>query len=409
VKNPRVLFLTHSLSEVDGVGRYGVSTLRYLVPQCESAELYIGREHRGFAADFQRAGITVYELLPTDHFPFLNAPKLAWLLLTAMPGLVRAARRADIVHSLSDYPMGFVATLVGRLSGRPVIVSGHGTYSVAPASMPVHGSLLQWMYRRATRFLIGAQFALRQVRKVVDPGHAEVVPYGCVPEDYDVFATRGQAADVPGPYVLCVGEVKQRKGYTTSLPAFLAAWKQRPGAHFVIVGRHAEGDPYLEQLRTQIREAGADEHVHFVGNVDEGRKVALMRDARAFMLTPQTSKEGGFEAFGLVFLEAGAANTPVVGVADSGAEDAITDGENGFIRDREDIDGLAAALVTLLDDEALCERMGAAGRARAEGQTWSQAADRVRTIYGEVLGPEFAREPAVPAPDSGRDDGAGRS
>jgi glycosyltransferase involved in cell wall biosynthesis len=386
MSDPRVLVLTHSLSEVDGVGRYGVSTLRYLAPRCAGIELYMGRRHRGLARDMPRTGVRVHESLPTDHFPFLSLPKLAWLLVHSLPGLVRAARRADLVHSLSDYPMGFVATLVGWLARRPVVVSGHGTYSVAPAAMPVHGALLRWMYRRADRFLMGADFALRQVRKVVDPGVAEVVPYGCVPEDYDAAATQGETADVPQPYVLCVGEVKQRKGYETSLPVFLRAWAEHPEAHFVIVGRVDAEGAYHRRLVEQIDAAGAQEHVHFLGNVDEGRKVALMRGAAAFMLTPMTSVEGGFEAFGLVFLEAGAANCPVVGVTDSGAEDAITDGENGFLLPREDIEGLADGLGRLLSDADLSREMGARGRQRAEGQTWAGAAERVREVYGELLG-----------------------
>lgn len=384
-RRPRVMVLTHSLSPVDGVGVYGANTLRFLAPLCDGVSIYIGRGHRGLSPDLPRTGVTVYELLPTDHFPFLNVPKLAWLLLSSLPMLVRAARRADVVHSFSDYPMGFVATLVGRLAGRPVVVSGHGTYAVAPCSMPIHRRLIGWMYARADRFLMGAQFALKQVRKVATPKKAEVVPYGCVPEDYSVLAARGELADVPEPFVLCVGEVKQRKGYATSLPAFLAAWKQRPEMHFVIVGRHSEEDPYFVELRALVDQAGAGEHVHFVGNVSEQRKVALMRAARVFMLTPMTSAEGGFEAFGLVFLEAGAAGTPVIGVTDSGAEDAISDGMNGFIRDRADIDGLAEALVRLFADERLADELGAAGRRRAEGQTWQAAAQRVAQIYDELI------------------------
>lgn len=384
-RKPRVLVLTHSLSEVDGVGVYAAQTLRNLVPLCERVEVFIGRKHRGVSASVPRASITLNETLPTDHFPFLKLPKLLWLLAHSLGTLEAAARRADVVHSFADYPMGFVATLVGKRTGKPVVVSGHGTYSVAPLDMRFHGKLLRWTYRNCDRFLMGAQFALDQVHKQVQPNGAEVVPYGVMPGDYDAIHARGEEPGVPGPYVLCVGEVKQRKGYEISLPAFLQAWKQRPQLHYAIVGRFVEEDPYYQKLRGWIREAGAQDHVHFLGNVTEGRKVALMREARAFLLTPITSVEGGFEAFGLVFLEAGAAGTPVVGVRQSGAQDAITDGSNGFLRDPDDRDGLAHALVQLADDDALSARMGAAGRARAEGQTWSGAAARVRAIYDELL------------------------
>jgi phosphatidylinositol alpha-1,6-mannosyltransferase len=190
---------------------------------------------------------------------------------------------------------------------------------------------------------------------------------------------------VTSPYVLCVGEVKQRKGHLTSLPAFLLAWRAEPSLHLAIVGRYAEADAYYRELQRLVAEVGAERHVHFLGNVDEPRKVALMRGCCAFMLTPTVSDEGGFEAFGLVFLEAGAAGRPVLGVRGSGAEDAIADGENGWLRDQGDVRGLADGLLALLRDPALAARLGAAGRARAERQTWAAAATRVRAIYGELL------------------------
>ncbi|HZL99858.1 MAG TPA: glycosyltransferase family 4 protein [Planctomycetota bacterium] len=398
MSGPRVLVLTHSLSEVDGVGRYGVGLLRELAPLCSGIEVYIGRRHRGLAPDLPSRGVTVHETLPTDHFPFLSLPKLAWLLLLSLPELWRAARRADLVHSFSDYPMGFVAVLVARLASRPAVVSGHGTYSVTPLDMPVHRRLIRWMFARTDRFLTGSRYALSVVGARVRPRGAEVVWYGVTPSDYDAAAARGRLPGVPRPYVLCVGEVKQRKGYATSLPAFLRAWSQEPALHYAIVGRYAADDRYYQELLRQVEQAGAQGHVHFLGNVDEPRKVALMRGCAAFMLTPTVSDEGGFEAYGLVFLEAGAAGRPVLGVRGSGAEDAIADGENGCLREPGDVAGLADALLSLVRDPQRAARMGAAGRARAERQTWRAAAARVAAVYGELLGGPAARPPGGPAP-----------
>lgn len=382
---PRVLVLTHSLSPVDGVGVYGANTLRYLAPLCDGIEVQLGRGHRGYSPDLPDQGIELRPILPIDHFPFLTLPKLGWLLLHSLPNLVRSARRAQLVHSFSDYPLAYVATLVGWLAGRPVVVSGHGTYAVAPCHLKVHRLLIHWMYARADRVLMGARFALGKVLEVAAPRAAEVVPYGCVPGDYDARATQGQSPDVPEPYSLCVGEVKQRKGHHLSLPAFLRAWASRPQIHHVIVGRFVETDPYYLDLQAQIRAAGAEGHVHFVGNVSQERKVALMRAARAFVLTPVTSDEGGFEAFGLVFLEAGAAGRPILGVRESGAEDAVVGERNGFLLDPGDTEALARALGSLFDDAALADRMGAEGRAIAEERTWAAAARRVHEVYTELL------------------------
>jgi len=384
---PRVLVLTHSLSPVDGVGVYGANILRYLAPLCGGIEVLLGRKHRGLAPELPREGLTVLPVLPSDHFPFLSLPKLAWLLLTSLPMLVRAARRADVVHSFSDYPLGWVATLVGWLAGRPVLVSCHGTYAVTPTRMPVHRRLIHWMYARADRVLLGAHYAMGKLNEVASPRAAEVVPYGCVPSDYDARAARGERPGVPTPYLLTVGEVKQRKGHHTSLPAFLEAWRQRPDMHYAIVGRFVDDDPYYLALQAQVQAAGAQQHVHFLGNVSQERKVALMRGCQAFMLTPNTSDEGGFEAFGLVYLEAGAAGRPILGVRQSGAEDAVLEGRNGSLCDAGDVAGLAQAVGRLFSEPGLADEQGAAGRAIAEERTWEAAARRVFALYQELRAP----------------------
>ena len=57
---------------------------------------------------------------------------------------------------------------------------------------------------------------------------------------------------MPRPFVLCVGEIKQRKGHATSVPAFLAAWRQAPELHFAIVGRFVDIAPVVERLAAEF-------------------------------------------------------------------------------------------------------------------------------------------------------------
>lgn len=383
---PRVLFFTHSLSDVDGVGRVACSILRHLVPECDRAELFIGRGHRGFSESMPNdERLTVFPTLATGHFPFMPLTRLLWVLLLGLPEMIRAARRADIVHSLADYPMGLLAVIAARVARRPVLIWGHGTYSVTPWSQPVHCRLIAWMFRRANLFTVGSHYALDRLREVADPGPIEVVPYGVEPDAFAEDKTQGEEPEVPTPFLLCIGEVKERKGYGTSLPAFLEAWSRRPDIHFVIVGRYSDADPYFRSLKEDVVAAGATEHVHFLGHVSEGRKVALLRSCQAFVLTSMTSREGAFEAFGLVYLEAGAAGRPVIGVQDSGAEDAIVDGENGFLLDRDDPGGVAGAIERLFEDRDLADRMGQAGLHLAQGRTWADAASQIGEIYTSLL------------------------
>jgi len=92
-----------------------------------------------------------------------------------------------------------------------------------------------------------------------------------------------------------------------------------------------------------------------------------------------------FEGFGLVLLEAGAAGTAVVGTDNCGVADAIEDGITGLVVSQAHIgQELPQALLRLLEDRPLAARLGAAGRERAQQQTWQAVADQVIALYQQA-------------------------
>lgn len=74
------------------------------------------------------------------------------------------------------------------------------------------------------------------------------------------------------------------------------------------------------------------------------------------------------EGFGQVLVEAGALGLPVVASRTRGARHAVIDGRTGLLVPVRDVDALADALRTIIDDPALAERLGAAGAERARGE-----------------------------------------
>src|SRR5690606_37290982 len=117
----------------------------------------------------------------------------------------------------------------------------------------------------------------------------------------------------------------------------------------------------------------------------EEEKLALLARAEVFLLTPVTSAEGGFEAFGLVYLEANACGVPAVGIADSGAVDAIRDEETGLIAPAGDVAGVAERLDRLLRDRATRDRFGAEGVRWARANDWDATARAIEEVFDRLL------------------------
>ncbi len=92
------------------------------------------------------------------------------------------------------------------------------------------------------------------------------------------------------------------------------------------------------------------------------------------------------DALSRVILEAMSAGRPVIATRVGGTPELVLDGKTGLLIERRDPEGLAAALLTVLRDEALRERLGAAARGHLEslaGQGGSL--DSLLAVYAEVL------------------------
>ena len=114
-----------------------------------------------------------------------------------------------------------------------------------------------------------------------------------------------------------------------------------------------------ERLAQTPRCAAAD---HFEGEVSEPRSTELFARCDIFCAPSR------YESFGLMNLEAMMFSRPVVSCRVGGIEEVVVSGETGILVDPDDADGLLDALRTLVDDPALRQRMGTAGRRRFEAE-----------------------------------------
>lgn len=385
----RVLFLTDSLSDIDGIGRYAVrliSALEAVEPRLD-VEVLLGRKHRPTSASVP-ARWKVRVALPPDYFFYMTRPRF-WASLALSFGPVwRAARRADLVHAIKDYPHNLLGLLGARAAGVPCVATAHGTYSIQPLLDPRHRHKARWSYRRFARMISVSRYTQNRMLEILDgappgPERLTVIPNSVAAEHYAAPRELGPRPWHGLPYTLSIGEVKERKGHHLSIAAWCALAPRHPELHHFVVGRFSE-DAYHRSLQETVRAAGLEERVHFLGNVGEEEKVDLLQRALLFVHTPVTAADGGFEGFGIVYLEGSASGVPVIGTLGCGAEDAIVDGETGLLVPQR-VDAIEKALERLVRDPALRERMGRRGREHARSETWEKNAQKVLSLYRAVL------------------------
>jgi phosphatidyl-myo-inositol dimannoside synthase len=151
------------------------------------------------------------------------------------------------------------------------------------------------------------------------------------------------------------------KGVDTVIRALPAVLRVLPDIRYVVVG-DGEVRKSLELLAAQT---GVAHRVTFAGEVSDTDLAALYRDCDVFVLPSRGKGVGGVaggEGFGRVYVEAALAGKPVVGSRCGGASEAVLHGKTGFVVDPDSSEEVAEALLSILQDRELAERMGSAGR-----------------------------------------------
>jgi glycosyltransferase involved in cell wall biosynthesis len=295
-------------------------------------------------------------------------------LLTAYLVAIAARHRVRLVHHHHGYRILDVKGLVVR-RGLPWVVSLHGH------DVLTHAIEEPYYYRDAFRFVDAAVVPSTWLaERVVEAGlglpaeRVRVIPSG-------VDTTFFTPTPMPGadePEVLFVGRFVEKKGVDTLLAAWPAVRRAVPGARLRLLGFGP-----LEHLARD----GGDGVV--VEPTDGSRRAEQVREAIAratVVVTPsRTAPDGDAETLLLVNLEAQASGRPVVTTRHGGIPEYVDDGATALVVPEGDAVALADALVTVLRDRDLAERLGAAGTAFAARFDQAGCTARVDDLYDELL------------------------
>lgn len=173
-----------------------------------------------------------------------------------------------------------------------------------------------------------------------------------------VAVTMDAAQQAAGPHegnrcqVLFVGRLTPQKNLFTLLDVAAQVVAHHPESRFQIVG----DGPLRQQLQQRARALGIGKQVVFEGAVPYERLREFYHAARVFLLPSR------FEGMPRVMVEAALHGLPIVASRIAGHEDAISDGDSGFLCEPDDVAALAARVRQLLSDRDLSQTMG--GRIR---------------------------------------------
>jgi glycosyltransferase involved in cell wall biosynthesis len=366
---PKVLELV-TLSAWGGAQGYVAALARHLR---ERYDVTVGCAPGGpLLATLRADGVSVVEIptLTRTLNVVADLRTLAWLI-----AFMRRERFA-IVHCHST-KAGLIGRVAARMAGVPGIVfTAHGWPFTSgwSAAVRVATTMAERVVARLTTTIVCVAEHVRTEAarlRIGRPGQLCVVHNGVDPGPWLAASHNATRDAAGGARVIMVGRLQPPKDPCT----LIKAWARIPEPHHLVL----VGDgPLRSEVAALVGDLGLAQRVTLLGARADVPEILAGGDV--FALVTQ------WEGLPLAVIEAMMSGLPVVASDVGGVAEAVRDGQTGILVPAGDVDALAAALRSLLDDPQRRTRYGEAGRARALAHfTVIRMVDEIDRIYRSIL------------------------
>jgi glycosyltransferase involved in cell wall biosynthesis len=296
--------------------------------------------------------------------------------------------RPDVLHAHWVLPNGFIAAVVSRRLGIPLVVSVPGSDAQVAGKNVLFRRMARFAFDQAGLLTANSE-SLRDavVALGADPAKFDMIIYGTNPgalrPDHTGVAARRAELDIPddATVLLCVGRMVYKKGFDDLIRALAQAPLNECKVVAVMVG---QGDQWAE-WQSLGQQLGVAEKLRWVGNVPKDR-ISVDYNMADVLVMPSVSRPA--DGLNVCVLDAMSCGKAVVASTVAGNALAVVDGITGYLVPEQAPAALAVALAALCRNPTARQQMGAAGRARIEQELgWPHLARRYLNHFERLVQP----------------------
>ena len=290
-------------------------------------------------------------------------------------GHMLRSEKFDVIH-IHEPLMPTLATSVLHHSRHELVIGTFHAFRARSWGYPIwkHVILNRW-YKKINGRIAVSSAAKGFISKYF-PGDFTIIPNGIDLEHFSGNAEPFSQFNDGKLNILFVGRMEKRKGFKYLLSAYELVKKDFPACRLIVVGPE---DRASRKYRKIADQRGLHDII-FTGFVPYSELPRYYRSAH-ICCSPATGKE----SFGIILLEAMAAGRPVIASRIDGYADLVEDGVDALLVKPKDVNALAGAILRLLKDESLRDRMGAMGELKAGKYGWKTVAQQVMDFYQSLL------------------------
>ncbi len=289
--------------------------------------------------------------------------------------------RPDVVHAHWGFPQGLSA----RFTGVPYFINFYGGELFMARKFRLMW-LLDYVVNHSRRSFTVTDYYVQLMHEMGIRGDIGAIPLGV---DVSTFHPDVKGSDELRQrfcsrnelMVLFVGRLVERKGCNYLVEAFADVVKEVPNAKLVVVG----GGPMDSLLRKMASGLGIAGRVVFCGEITNSELPAYYCAADIFVLPSIIDRHGDREGQGVVYIEAMACKTPVIGTNTGGIPYVISR-DVGVMVEEKNSKELASAIIRLLKDSVLRKSMGEKAYKRVMSRfTWAKIAQEYVDVFRDCV------------------------
>jgi len=284
---------------------------------------------------------------------------------------IRKKFKPDIIHPHVIFLSGFAGLILGKLTGKPVVITEHYSYIDKLCENRIPRAVYKISLKNAKMVIAVSNVLERTLKKYCEKSNIRVIPNIV---DLSLFEFKGNKKRHNKAVFIGLLDTERK-----NLDHLLKAFKK-----VVVV---LDYDFYIDILGTgklkHRYEALAEEleigkYCRFLGTRKTLAEVAEVIDNSDFLVLPSS-----YENFGVVLIEAMALGKPVIATKCGGPEEIVKD-FNGILVDIGDIEGLSAAIMTIIKNLDTYEKEKIVGYVR-DNYSAEGVADQLTEIYNNFI------------------------
>lgn len=298
--------------------------------------------------------------------------RAAFRLMPYALQLWRAAGSTDVFHVMANsgwswHLFAAPAVWIGRARRVPVVVNYRG--GEAADFLRRSGTAVRWTMKRCAALIVPSGFLQEVFARFAM--RAEVVPNVL---NLQRFNPSGPPS-AGGPRMLVARNLEAIYDIATALRAFRVVLDRHPAAELFIAGTGPE-ERRLRELAEQLR---VERNVRFTGRLEPDEVAALLRDCHVALNPSRVDNSPNS------VLEALASGVPVVSTRVGGVPYIVEHEESALLVPPGDPASMGAAVLRLLDDVVLAERLRSAGLRLVGRYGWDSVGPLLADTYRRVL------------------------